>query len=79
MRYHWIQDQIKQKKFNVIWREGISNLADFLTKAHPVAHFLKTRRIFVSDPPDIPIRECARSRRIVSRIQRANEKLKQKQ
>jgi hypothetical protein len=79
MRYHWIQDQIKQKKFNVIWREGISNLADFLTKAHPVAHFLKTRRIFVSDPPDIPIRECARSRRIATRIQRANEELRQKQ
>jgi hypothetical protein len=49
-RYHWIQDRIQMGHFDLQWRAGKYNLADFLTKAHPVAHFLKMRPFFVSYP-----------------------------
>ena len=36
MRFHWIRDRVKQKQFNVYWRPGKDNLADFFTKPLPV-------------------------------------------
>ena len=39
MRYHWLEDQIQQKQFKLIWRKGIENLADYFTKHHhPAVH-----------------------------------------
>jgi hypothetical protein len=49
-RYHWIQDRIAMGHFDLQWRAGKLNLADFLTKAHPVAHFVKMVPFFVSYP-----------------------------
>jgi hypothetical protein len=49
MRYHWIRDRINQGHFSVEWKPGISNLADFFTKAHPVHHHLMVRSIYVTD------------------------------
>ena len=40
MRYHWIRDQVRQGKITITWAEGAANLADYLTKAHPVHHFV---------------------------------------
>ena len=31
-RYHWLQDQIRLRNINVIWKKGKTNLADFATK-----------------------------------------------
>jgi hypothetical protein len=36
MRFHWIQDRVSQKQFEVYWRPGKDNLADFFTKPLPV-------------------------------------------
>jgi len=47
MRYHWLRDQVNQKKFRVTWKAGKLNLADFFTKAHPVHHHLAIRWKYV--------------------------------
>jgi hypothetical protein len=49
MRYHWIRDQVKQRKISVIWKPGSVNLADFFTKAHPVHHHKLMRLRYVTD------------------------------
>ena len=36
MKYHWIRDRIRQNHFQVTWRAGADNLADFFTKPLPV-------------------------------------------
>ena len=38
MRYFWVQDRIKQKQFQLIWRKGRTNMADYFTKHHPPWH-----------------------------------------
>jgi hypothetical protein len=38
MRVYWIKDRIKQKQYQVHWRKGSDNLADYLTKHHSPAH-----------------------------------------
>ena len=38
MRYHWLHDRIEQKHFQVIWRKGSLNMADYFTKHHPPWH-----------------------------------------
>jgi hypothetical protein len=38
-RYHWLRDRVAMGHFTMIWRPGSHNLADLLTKAHPVHHF----------------------------------------
>ena len=65
MRYHWIRDQVRQQKFTVVWEKGSTNLADYFTKAHPVAHYVSMRRTYVVTPKATSIKECARSRRII--------------
>lgn len=49
MRFHWLRDRVKQNHFEVIWREGKHNIADYLTKIHPTKHFQDMRRYFVQD------------------------------
>ena len=51
MRYHWIRDQVQQRKISVIWKPGSENLADFFTKAHPVHHHKTMRNRYVTDTP----------------------------
>jgi len=67
MRYHWIRDQVRQGKFKVKWEQGANNLADYFTKAHPVYHYVNMRRMYVTTPKPLVIRQCARSRRIQHR------------
>ena len=38
MRYHWVQDHVKLGNFTASWAPGKLNLAEFITKAHPVHH-----------------------------------------
>jgi hypothetical protein len=63
LRYHWIRDRCDQGHFGISWAKGKSNLADFLTKTHPVKHFKNMRSFFVQDAPlDVP-RNTALTRR----------------
>jgi hypothetical protein len=49
-QYHWIQERTATGDYTLVWRKGIHNLADFLTKAHPTHHFEAMRQFFVSYP-----------------------------
>jgi hypothetical protein len=49
MRYHWIQDRIRDGQFKVLWGAGVENLADFFTKIHPVQHHRLVRKAYVHD------------------------------
>lgn len=42
MRYHWLRDRVQMGHFIMVWRPGAINLADYLSKAHPVSHFRAT-------------------------------------
>ncbi len=50
MQFHWIRDRVSQGHFNVTWEPGATNLADLLTKAHPVKHLKHIRRYYITDP-----------------------------
>ena len=43
MRYHWIQDCIKQRQYDIQWEPGDKNKADYFTKHHPVSHHKNIR------------------------------------
>jgi hypothetical protein len=49
MRFNWIKDRIAQGQFEIIWNKGASNVADFVTKAHPTKHFQTVRTQFITD------------------------------
>ena len=38
MRFHWLRDIIDQQQFQLFWRKGQSNMADYFTKHHPPWH-----------------------------------------
>ena len=47
MRFYWIQDRVAQKQFNVYWRPGKTNLADYFTKHHSPSHHRKERSTYL--------------------------------
>ena len=47
MNYYWVRDRIAQKQFNLIWRAGVENLADYFTKHHSPAHHKRMRPIYL--------------------------------
>jgi hypothetical protein len=47
MRFYWIRDRIQQKHFNVYWRKGSDNLADYFTKHHSVSHHKQIRNKYL--------------------------------
>ena len=57
MRYHWLQDRLRQRQFNLHWGPGKHNSADYFSKHHPPAHhklmrskYLHTLRATLSVP-----------------------------
>ena len=38
MRFYWVRDRIQQKQFQLFWRKGKLNMADYFTKHHPPHH-----------------------------------------
>ena len=47
MRYHWVRDRMDQGQHDVRWCKGSENVADYLTKAHPVHMYEEMRHLFV--------------------------------
>ena len=43
MRFHWIQDRILQRHFNVFWKPGPTNLGYYHNKNHSEAHHIQVR------------------------------------
>jgi hypothetical protein len=37
MRFHWLRYRVRQGQFDIIYVPGLQNIADFFTKALPVA------------------------------------------
>ena len=58
MRYYWIKDRIAQGQFQIVWRAGKQNLADYFTKFHPVAHHVKMRTIYLVNC--LAVRKCCK-------------------
>jgi len=48
LRFHWIRDRANQGHFNILWRAGITNLADYFTKILPTSIYRSLRSFFVS-------------------------------
>ena len=53
MRYHWIRDRVHQGHFQVQWRRGDHNLADFFTKALPAKTHQALMPLLVHTPRPI--------------------------
>ena len=49
MRFYWVKDRIKQGQFNVYWKPGQQNLADYYTKHFPASHHRNMRPIVLTD------------------------------
>ena len=47
MRFNWLKCREAQKQFDLIWRPGQDNRADYHTKDHPVRHYIAKRRDYV--------------------------------
>ena len=54
MRFYWLRDRVEQKQFDVRWRPGKTNLADYPTKHHTGQHHQKVRPIYLYDPDNSP-------------------------
>jgi len=52
MRYYWMKDRIKQKQFNLTWRPGTDNMADYFSKHHPPWYHKKMRYKYLQKPQD---------------------------
>ena len=50
MRFHWMQDRIIQRQFEVFWKPGPTNLGDYHSKHHPVAHHQQVRGTNLYEP-----------------------------
>ena len=49
MRFYWVQDRVKQGHFNVHWRRGSDNLADYFSKHHSPSHHRLMRSRYYLD------------------------------
>ena len=47
MRFHWVQDRVKQNQFLIYWAPGNTNLADYFSKHHPPHHHRNMRKQFL--------------------------------
>jgi hypothetical protein len=43
MRFYWVRDRKQQGHFNILWRPGKTNLADYYLKHHSAAHHQEMR------------------------------------
>ena len=53
MHYHWLRDREAQDQFNIYWRPGGTNLADYFTKHHAPAHHVNVRAEFLTRVKDL--------------------------
>ena len=51
MRFHWLKCQMVQHIFDIMWRRGTKNRADYHTKVHPIKHYEEQRPNFVVEMP----------------------------
>ena len=49
MRYHWLRDRRTQRQFDIFWKPGVDNDADYWTKHHPIHHHRTIRKSYIQD------------------------------
>ena len=49
LRYYWTKDRVKQGHLEIVWAPGITNLADYFTKAFTAQHHRDVRKIYVTN------------------------------
>jgi hypothetical protein len=49
MRFYWVRDRVQQGQFNIHWKKGEDNLADYFTKHFPATHHRAMRPIFLHE------------------------------
>ena len=49
MRFNWLKCRQAQEQFDLIWRPGKVNKADYHSKVHPTKHYVSKRKEFVLD------------------------------
>ena len=47
MRWNWLKDRQVRKQFEIYWRKGTENLADYFTKHHSPAHHRTWRNKYI--------------------------------
>jgi hypothetical protein len=52
MRFYWIRDRVRQGQFQIYWKKGILNRADYFTKHHPASHHQQIRSSYLHSPSD---------------------------
>jgi hypothetical protein len=55
MRYHWLTDRVRQKQFDVYWRPGRENLADYHTKHHSAQHHKDMRHLILHEANSLQV------------------------
>jgi hypothetical protein len=61
MKYYWLQDRVRQKQFDIYWRPGKDNLADYHTKHHPGQHHQDMRPVLLHQAMSLNVpRRCAK-------------------
>ena len=50
MRFYWIRDRVRQGHFQVYWRKGATNRADYFSKHHPASHHQAIRSTYLYSP-----------------------------
>jgi hypothetical protein len=46
--FYWVQDRVAQKQFNVYWRPGATNLADYFMKHDSPSHHRRERSTYLN-------------------------------
>jgi hypothetical protein len=49
MCFYWVQDRCKQGHFNIFWKPGTTNLADYFTKHHATRHHQLMRPVYLHE------------------------------
>jgi hypothetical protein len=61
IRYHWLTDRVRQKQFDVYWRPGRENLADYHTKHHSAQHHKDMRHLILHQANSLQVlRGCVK-------------------
>ena len=47
IRYHWVNDLVKQGHFHIFWAPGSKNLVDYYTKNFLAAHHNRIRPLYI--------------------------------
>ena len=50
MQFYWVQDRIRQGHYNVFWKPGSTNSADYFTKYHPHHHYCHMCPVYLHYP-----------------------------